>query len=335
MEEVVVVSDWDADGIVAAAEIVYAQEFLGLYPVKGKAKVKLVPSTPRTFGDSVKSVVGRVLVVLDIAFSRIVELSLREARKSFDRIIYIDHHLSTMVRSASLENLVDDLLVGRAPTAVLVAHVIKSVGGRLSPRLNAFVSAISMAEKGGVAKIDKRIVDIAIRMSKYLSIRKDRDAWESIVRWLASPISMTAMPFYRSIHDLVNSDAIREETRRVRAIAMELAPSALKLANIRLVDARKVSDVKLSALASQLYKILRLPVVVLGSRGDRVLIVVRSRDDLPQRLALKLYEMGVLKDVGGHQSLAIGVVDPKYCDLYKLREVILRALIEVERRSSS
>lgn len=331
MDKVVVVSDWDADGIVAAAEIVYSQEFLGLYPLRGKATVTLIPSSPRSFSEDVGNVEGSVVVILDIAFSKNVAEGLRHLRNRFSRVIYIDHHLSTIAHVETIERVANEVLIGKVPTAVLVAHIIRSLGGKLSPRLSAFVSAISIAEKGGYAKIDRRLVEVVVKISRHLSMCKDRQVWESIVRWLASPISMSAMPFQKSIHEIVDSELVGEEVKRVRAIAMELAPGAMKLANLRIVDARKFQNVKLTALASQLYRVLKLPVIVIGAKRGKVLLVIRARSDLPQRLALKLYEMGVLKDVGGHQSLAVGLLDPKYGSLSRLREALLRALLTVEK----
>jgi hypothetical protein len=45
---VVVIGDWDADGFVSAAEVVFSQEVVGVYPVRGKHSAIAYPSTPRT-----------------------------------------------------------------------------------------------------------------------------------------------------------------------------------------------------------------------------------------------------------------------------------------------
>ncbi len=327
MGRVLVVGDWDADGIVSAAEVVYAQEVLGIYPLKGKDHVvRAKPANPRTLREALENESGDVLILLDIPYTRSVEEVLRASRYSFGKVVYIDHHLSTLVHVQRIEKVADEVLVGRSPTAVLVAHVIKSLGGKLSPRLDAFVSAAAFAEKGGRARVNFKLVDLVVKISKFISITRDSETWEKLVRWLASPIPMTALPFSRSIRSLIREEEVKRESERVKQIAIELAPSAIRIANVRLVDARKISNVKVSALASQLYRVFKLPVIVIGKRGDRTLIAIRSRDDLPYRLAMELYKRGVLKDVGGHQSLAIGLLSSEYESMEKLASVVRECL---------
>ncbi len=324
--KILVVGDWDADGIVSSAEVVYAQEFLGIYPVKGRNRVCLKPASPRTLSEALAGEGGDVLVVLDIPFTRTVSECLPDLRKRFKKIIYVDHHLSTIVHVDRIERVVDEVLVGKSPTALLVAHVIRSLGGRLSPRLEAFVSATAYAEKGGKARVDKRLVELVVKISKYLSITRDANVWEKLVRWLASPLSMAAMPFSQSIVSLIKEDEVVRESERIKQLATELAPSAIRLPSLRVVDARKVRDAKVSALASQLYRIFRMPVLVIGRRGDGLLVAIRSKDDMPYRLAMELYKRGALKDVGGHQSLAIGLLSDEYSDLNKLLVVVRECL---------
>ncbi len=330
MHCIYVVSDWDADGVVSAAEVVFAQEFLGLYPLKCKAKVLLEPATPRTLDKALNEAKGEVLVLLDIPYTRGVEEVIKSKRSQFKRVIYIDHHISTLVHVDRIENLVDEVLVGKSPTALLVAHVIKSLGGKLSPRLEAFVSAAAFTEKSmKKPRVDKRLVELVVKISKYLSVNKDREAWERLVRWLASPLAMTAMPFAKSISSMIKEHVVKAETERIKHIAIDLAPSAIRVANVRIVDARKVSEVKISALASQLYRIFKLPVIVIGKRCGKTMIAIRSRDDLPYRMAIEMYRRGVLKDVGGHQSLAIGIVNETYAETSKIVDIVRDCLREI------
>jgi len=329
-----VVGDWDADGVVSSAEIVYAQEFLGLYPEREKMRTVLAPAGPRTIDEALKHISEsgcRTLVLLDIPYTSGVLSSLKRYRESFSRIIYVDHHLSSIVNSRRLEDVVDELFLGKAPTAVLVSHIIKSCGGRLTPRLEAFVSAAAFTERGGDRRSFaryRRLVAIVVAVSRKLSHERNRDLWERLVRWLASPLTMAAMPFSTDIARMVEVRDLEKHLKELRYLAMELAPSALRVANVRIVDASKLRDVKLSALASQLYRVLRAPVIVVGVRKGRRIAVIRSRDDLPYRLALKLYEKGVAKDLGGHQSIAVLVLRDDV-DVRKLAEEVMRCLYEI------
>jgi len=329
-----VIGDWDADGVVSSAEIVYSQEFLGIYPERGRAKTVLAPAGPRTLEEALGSLAERgcrTVVVLDIPYTNNVLSALRKFRDSFSRIIYVDHHLSSIVNSSKLESAVDELFLGKAPTAVLVSHIIKSCGGRLTPRLEAFVNAAAFTERGGDRRSFaryRRLVSIVIAVSRKLSRDRDRELWEKLVRWLASPLTMAAMPFSTEIAKMVEYRDLEKHLAELRYLAMELAPSAMRVANVRIVDATKVKDVKLSALASQLYRILKTPVIVVGVRGGRRIAVIRSRDDLPYKLALKLYEKGVAKDLGGHQSIAVLVLREDV-DTRRLADEVRKCLYEL------
>jgi len=336
--EVAVISDWDVDGIVSAAEIVYAQEFLGVYPIKRRCRVRLLPASAHTFSQAVHEISGDsydVVVVLDIPYTRNLIRGLKILRRISKSIVYVDHHISTMIHMDKLENMVDELIVTRAPTALTVAHMLRSIGARLSPRLEVFMRAASTIERGAKSSLpstQRNILKLVVAISQTLSQTKDRTLWERLVRWLSSPISFTAMPFSQSLESIVGGKDRKAHMDEVKALANELAIEALKVYNLRLVDVRrkKLSNVKLTTLASALHRIFRAPVALIGysKRSGTPLLILRSRDDLPYRLALKLWKDGIVSEVGGHQSIAICVLKQDY-SVAELASVLRRALVSV------
>lgn len=336
--EVTVISDWDVDGIVSAAEIVYAQEFLGVYPLKRRCRVRLLPASAHTFPQAVHEIMGNsydAVVVLDIPYTHNLIRGLKELRKVSKNIVYFDHHISTMISMKKLESVVGELVVTRAPTALAVAHMLRSLGARLSPRLEVFVKAASAIERGtrsSLSPTQRNLLRLVVAISQTLSQTKDRTLWERLVRWLSSPLSFSAMPFSQSLESIIGSKDRRMYIDEVKALANELAIEALKIYNLRLVDVRrkKLGNVKLTTLASALHRVLRAPVALVGySRRTGVpLLVLRSRNDLPYRLALKLWRDGVLSEVGGHQSIAICVLRQDY-PIAELASILRRTLVSV------
>ncbi len=335
--EVAVISDWDADGIVSAAEVVYAQEFLGIYPLNKRSRVRLVPVSAHTFANAVDELSGQsyeAIAVLDIPYVRGLEEHLRRLRSVTRKLIYFDHHISTTINAAKLEHIVDELIVARAPTALLVAHVLRSLGAKLSPRLEAFIRAASAIERGTkrpALPVQRNLIRLVVAISRTLSHSKDRELWERIVRWLGSPIAFAAMPFAQSIESMMRS-APSPQVEEAKALANELAPSSMRIYNLRLVDVRKrrLGDIKLTVLASSLHRILKAPIALVGysKRTGSPLLILRSRDDLPYRLALKLWERKVVSEVGGHQSLAICVLRQDYSK-EELATILRRILMEL------
>ena len=336
--EVAVISDWDVDGVVSAAEVVYAQEFLGIYPIKKRCRVRLLPASAHTFSQVVHEISGdsySTVVVLDIPYTRNLIRGLKILRKISKNIVYFDHHISTMVNIKKLENVVDELIITRAPTALAVAHMLKSLGARLSPRLEVFMKAASAIERGtrsSLSSTQRNLLKLVVAISRTLSQTKDRTLWERLVRWLSSPLSFSAMPFSQSLESIIGGEDRKTYMDEVKALANELAIGALKVYNLRLVDVRKrkLGDVKLTTLASALHRVFRAPVALIGysKRTNAPLLILKSRDDLPYRLALKLWKDGVVREVGGHQSIAICVLKRDY-PVTELASVLRRALVSV------
>lgn len=326
------VGDWDADGMVSVAEVVYAQEFLGLYPVKGRYSTHIFPSTPNTINLLAKPIIDErceYLLVLDIAYSHKVWEFLNKVKESSINIIYIDHHLSSIINSHTIEKIAYESFIGKAPTAVLIYHLLSSLAINLTDRLKAFVNSISKLEHGNTRgdshTMNKRLIDIVANLSRYVSQKRDRELWERVVRWLSSPLPSIALPFSPEIYRLIKI----EDNRDLKMFANEIAMEAIRIFNLRFIDLRsRKINYRVSAIASALYRIFRMPIAILvkGSKG-RELIVIKSRDTTAYTIALELYRKGIAIDLMGHQTLAIALVKnsiPTTTIVNSLREIIIK-----------
>ncbi len=329
---VVVIADWDADGATSAAMIYYAQRYKGVYPLRGGREVALYPSGPRGFPDALaKAVEGKVcpeaLVVLDIPLADTVYGSLRSflARCRGSRLIYIDHHFSTIHEAGKLYELTEEVLVGHKPTALLTYKLLQSVGlRRLTPRLEAFMRAVGVLEKERrPQRGEDKLVKLAASISKATTVLRDEELWRKLVLWLASPLP-SETPFDMRLVEKV-LEVARRSDREIEEKAKMLAFEARRVGYIKFVDARgKWSGRGASALASKLYKILKQPVAVLVERDDGVrLLIVRTRGRSAYRLAVGLLEEGVAENIGGHSSLAVARLKPGV-DIDRLLDVLRR-----------
>ena len=333
--EVYVVGDWDADGVVSAAEILYAQRNLGLYPLRRRCSVVTKPAGPRSVEGIVGEVLGsgaEALVVLDIPYgSRVAEL-LRRARAKGMYVVYVDHHLSTIFRSGEVEKQVNELIVGRVPTALLVYHLLKTLGARLTPRLEMFVKATSVVERSKRPSPQlERMVRLVVDVSKALTHLRDEELWRRVVEWLASPLALASMPFAQGVVDAIRR-AGEPGDRALHELAIELAPTARRIFNLRLVDARRrLRSRGASALASMLYRTFRSPVAVVAeARDGSPLLIIRGRGTLPYRVAQVLVKQGVVEDVGGHQSLALLKLR-RGLEIGEIEALLRRAVLEASR----
>lgn len=309
-DHVLVIGDWDADGVVSAAIIYYLQEKLGLYPIKQRMEVILVPSGPRGLREKLRRVEGspKALVILDIPYIRGLDETLKVFKEQHgSHITYIDHHLSTIYVARKLEGVVDDLIVGHSPTVILAYNLARSLGARLTPRLEAFVKAVALMEKGSkIPENLKGMIRLAASISKALTVTRDPDYWRQLVKWLASPLIIPQPLIKKEV--IEKALELSDETdRKVKELAMELALSARTVGYIKFVDARKRWKGRGStALASKLYHILKQPVAVLVTgREDYPLLIVKAKRGGANRIARVFYERGIVVDIGGHESLAI------------------------------
>lgn len=333
---VVVIADWDADGATSAAMIYYAQYYKGLYPLQGRRDVALYPSGPRGFPDALAKALKEgncpeALVVLDIPLADTVYNALENMQKECSgmRVIYIDHHYSTIYNSRKLYQLTEEVLIGHKPTAVLTFSLLQSIGlKRLTPRLNAFMKAVGVLEKERKpSKKEDKLVRLAASISKATTVLRDEELWRKLVLWLASPLPAETPIDMKVVQKVI--EVAQKSDREVEEKAKELAFSARRIGYIKFVDARgKWQGRGASALASKLYKVLRQPVALLVSRDDGVhLLIVRTHGPSAYRIALGLLREGLADNIGGHTSLAVVKLKDNV-DLAKLEEVLRKLSLQ-------
>ena len=312
---VLVIADWDADGATSAAMIYYAQYYRKVYPLRGRHDVRLAPAGPRSFPDTLAQHLETygcpdAIAVLDIPLTERVYASLRNALSQCKglRLVYIDHHFSTLYMSKKLYELSEEIYLGHKPTAILTYHLLRSLGvQRLTPRLQAFMNAVGVLERSRkpLTDAEARIVKLAASISKASTVLRDAELWRKLVRWLASPLPQD-LPIDREMVERVIRVA-EESDKEIMDKARELAFSARRIGYIKLVDARgKWSGRGASALASKLYKVLRQPVALLVERDDgALLLIIRSRGRGAYRVATGLMREGLAENIGGHGGLAV------------------------------
>lgn len=313
--KVAVIADWDADGTVSAAQIVYSQESLGLFPVRSKIPVDLLPSGPRGVREKVEERCWDVILIMDIPFIQEVDAALSSIfARCAPTLYYFDHHDVTIRNKRVLEEKYSaSVTVGNSSTAFLVKSFLEKLGMRPTPRLRQFIEAVDHIEGGNRRRngANERIIRLTVSISKYLNITKSQEMWQRYVRWLASllPFDELDIIFGKEVPELINESlkTSQEADEGLKSIAMSFAMSAKKVGYVRLVDARdKWSGRGASALASAIHKMLAEPLVLLVSREDGVsLLIARSSRGEAEAIVRYLYEAGIVEDKGGHQNIAI------------------------------
>ncbi|MGC9210505.1 MAG: phosphoesterase [Acidilobus sp.] len=315
--KVLVIGDWDADGVIAAAEISYAQETLGVFPFKGKADLELRPAGPRSFQEALTGGCWDYLVILDIPFTQEVESGLDALFNSGcrPRIYYFDHHKTTLEKSSHIEEKYNALVfVGVSPTSILVRSFLESQGVRLTPRLKELVASLAVLESGGwlsrqVKGVSEGVVKVAASISKSMNQTKDPELWRRYVRWASSVLPFEPSPVSKGDDVVSRGLQVSVETdKEIKEAARTLAMEARTIGFVKFVDARgRWSKSGASALASAIYRITKMTTVLLVSKGDgsNILIARGSRGDA-MKLMEELYKLGVVEDVGGHENIALG-----------------------------
>ncbi|MEB3765507.1 MAG: hypothetical protein GSR77_05020 [Desulfurococcales archaeon] len=337
MEEcnVAVIADWDADGVVAAALLVYVQEVKGVFPEKGRQKVCLVPSGPRSISKIREAgKCWRTVVLLDIPFTQEVEETIKWMRENCNsKIFYFDHHSSTINAIHDLEEKYQVfVVVGKSPTSILLQRFLEGLNVKITPRLREFIKAVAVLEGGKHIKrqieASEGIITLAASISKALNQTRSREAWSKYVRWISNPIPFEEVKIKidKIIPRAGSSEPKRVEEKEnlvklgieisktsdkeIRKVAMDLAMSAKNLGYVKFIDARGAwSKRGTSALASAIYKIINFPVAVLVEKeeGSRLLII-RSGKGEAESILSKLYDMGIVEDKGGHRNIAVAKV---------------------------
>ncbi|OYT40782.1 MAG: phosphoesterase [Desulfurococcales archaeon ex4484_58] len=329
VSKIFVAGDWDADGIVSTALLVYSQEKLNAYPLKSTAIVHKKPVDP----ERIKYIFGDLsgnydlLVFLDLPYTSRIPKILNILKKHFGikKIMYIDHHLSSLTYQSELEKVVDELILDhKNPTAVIVYKLLKENGITIHSRLRSFVEVIKYMDSGRkVPNSLMKLFELTKLFSKALTITRDEELWIKIVDWLASPTPLP-MPLEESVLNRVKK-IIEERDRKMQEIALDLAVSSMKVGIFRFIDARDRWRYRgSSALASKLASILKAPVILLvDTNKPYSLLVIKALKGQAYRVAKQLLAEGIALDIAGHPNLAIVKV-PKNIDKDQLIEILYR-----------
>ncbi|MEB3787461.1 MAG: phosphoesterase [Desulfurococcales archaeon] len=344
---VLILADWDADGVISAALVGYAQEVKGRFPVQERLKPDMLPVGPRSIQETVEDLLEREgcwehVVLLDIPYTEAVEAALKLIKeKCGSKIYYFDHHSSTVKNITHLEDEYNAyVVVGRSSTSVIVARFLEGLGVRVSPRLRDFAKAVGVLE-GGARKlkgdVSDGLVGVAASISKSLNQMRSPDAWLRYVKWLMNPIPIepARIDIGGEKRDLVSygMEVSKQNDTEIKKVATELAMSARNLGFIRFVDARdKWKRRGSSALTSAIYKILNTPVAALFEKEDGTrILIIRAGEGMAASIMDVLSEMEVVEEPGGHGNIAVAKLKDEVT-VKRLEESLRRAAFEASRR---
>ncbi|MGC9071147.1 MAG: phosphoesterase [Acidilobus sp.] len=336
---VLIVGDWDADGVIAAAEINYSQETLGVFPVRGKAEVELRPAGPRSFQAAVSGGCWDYLIILDIPFTQDVESGLDALFNGGckPKVYYFDHHRTTLEKASYIEEKYNAVaFVGVSPTSILVKSFLESQGVKLTPRLKDLVASLAVLESGGwlsrqAKGVSEGVIKVAASISKTVNQTKDLELWRKYVKWASSVLPFEPSPLPKD-EDIVAKglQTSMETDQEVKEAARTLAMEARTIGFVKFVDARgRWSKSGASALASAIYRITKMTTALLVSKGDSTnILIVRGSHGDAMKLVEELYRLGVIEDVGGHENIALGRLKPGI-GLKELEDALRRASLSL------
>lgn len=331
VRKIFVAGDWDADGVVAVALIVYSQEKIGKYPLESPAIADKVPLDP----DRVKYFLADfkggydVAVFLDIPYSESLGNAMKMMKNHFgvSRIVFIDHHITSLQKAKEIKEVADEVIVDhRMPTAGLVLEELSRKGINVHQRLRSFVEVVKYMDMGKrVPEQYMKLFELTKMFSKALTVVRDEELWAKIVDWLATPAPVP-MPLSETVWNKVK-EVIEERDREVAEKAMELAVGAVKIGDFRFIDARsKWKKRGVTALASKLSTILKAPVILLaGTNREYTLLVIKASHGRAYRIAKFLIGEGIALDIAGHPNLAI-VRLPKDIEKQDLVKILYQAI---------
>ncbi len=344
-DSVLIIGDWDADGVVSTSITVYSQEKLGVFPLKGRRKTRIRPAGPRSINEVDEGKrCWECVVILDIPYTDVVEDFLKDYRSlgCIGKIVYFDHHPSTIENAEKLEKrFAVETFLGKSATSILLYRFLEGKGVRLPEKLRKYAFAVGVLE--GRSRIhhkritvDDKFVKLVASISKTLNTVRDPDLWRSYVKWLASPLP-TEPPRVRIRNAILKGTEVSAESdEEIKRMAMNLAISSERLGYIRFVDARgKWRRRGATALASQLYRIVKEPIALIVDKDDNsYLLIIRGSKGLALALAKKLAALGILEDVGGHGNISVSRLRSNF-DLNELKNLLRRSVVEVLRELES
>lgn len=343
---VAVIADWDADGVVGAALIYFAQEKRGIFPVEKKEKVCLIPAGPRSIIEEVGDKCWERVVIVDIPLTQEVETVIANLKEKCNaKIYYFDHHSSTLSKMAELEEKYGVFgVVGRSSSAVIIKRFLEGMGLKLTQRMRDFVAAVAVLEGGRrhvKEEVSKKLVTLAASISKMLNQTRNKEAWVKYVKWIANPLPFEDPGIKLKLDEKVNLveagvELSEQADKETKDVALQLAMSAVNLGYLKFIDARdKWKKRGASALASAIYKIVNMPVALLVEKSDGSrLLIIRSGHGEAMDLIEILYSQGIVVDTGGHGNIAVARVEDTVT-VAELKKSLRRAVVELIRKRSS
>lgn len=328
---VLVLGDWDADGVVATALLIYAQEYVKTYPLEGDVRVDKIPVDP----DKLKYIISliseeySVVVILDIPYSEVLGNVIRILKTHFgvSRVVFIDHHIASVQKHSEISKVVDEVIIDfKKPTSVLLYEELSKRGLKIHAKLSSFVEVVKYMDSG--RKVPSKLMklfEIAKAFSKVLTAMRSEELWVKIVEWLANP-----EPLPLPLDDAMWGKAreiIELRDREVSEAARDLAVTAVKVGDLRFIDARtRWKKRGATALASRLSSILKTPVAVLvNTNRGYPLLILKAPCGRAYRVAKYLLAEGIALDIAGHPNLAIVRISSSV-DKSKLVEALYTAL---------
>ncbi len=303
-----VYGDWDADGFVSTALLVYSQEKLGQYPLKTNAIIFKKPIEPEKFryifNDLNKQI--DLLVFLDIPFTDSIGRILGIIKNHFSvkHIMYVDHHLSTFNNRELLLKNVDTLIVDTSkPTCKIIHDILVENNLNIQSRLKAFVDVITYMDTGRrIPSNYMKLFDLIKSFSKALNITRDPDLWIRIVDWLVEPIAVSQSDLVESVKRIVD-----KYEREMNDLALDLAITSVKIGDFKFIDARsKWRRRGASALASKLAGILKSHIILwIDTRKDYTILIIKASSGKAYKLGEYLVKEKIAIDSTGHPNLAI------------------------------
>jgi hypothetical protein len=329
--KILALGDWDADGVVATALLTYSQEYAKKYPVEGEVELVKQPIDPDRLRYLLSQVKESYEIVyfLDTPYSEVLGGVVKLLKQHFGvgRVVFVDHHIASVQRVNELREVFDEVFVDyRRPTSVILYDEIARRGVNIHTKLREFVEVIKYMDAGKrIPEKYMKLFEIAKMISKALTAVRNEELWLKTINWLADP-SPSPMPLNESTWNTVKK-VIEERDREVREVAMKLAIGAVKIGDLRFIDARHVWRKRgATALASKLALILQAPVAMLaGTNRGYSLLIIKASGGRAYRIAKFLLAEGVAGDIAGHPNLAIVRVD-KDVDKKNLIELLYQAL---------
>ncbi|MEM1794080.1 MAG: phosphoesterase [Desulfurococcaceae archaeon] len=323
---ILVISDWDADGVVASALAYYSQSIACKYPVEECCKVDLKPVEPLNIYSSLSKLSEsyEAVMFLDIPFLSKVASLFKMLREHFNvgRLIYIDHHISTISFESELRKLCDEIHVSLEATSTILYKVLLNKGVKVHEKLKMFTTVISYMDRGlRVPNELLQLLKLASSISKILTIKRDPELYEKIVAWLVDSFP-SPLPF-DTLELRMLERKVKEVDEELNRVVMDLAITGKNIGYLKFIDASNYWKRRgATSLVLRLGRLLKSPVAVVfrGERGK--ILIVKASHSRAYRIAKYFIGEGLAEDIAGHPNLAIIKLSKEASD--KLIEDALR-----------